>query len=81
MDGYEEGLVTRWFGRFVRGWSLRRAKIAFLVSTPLYACAVLYTHLFEWTVGFNEGLAFVTSASTLTAIIAFFSRRIPDFDF
>jgi hypothetical protein len=81
MEKYEEGFFARNFSRFVRGWSLDRAKLAFVVSTPIYACVVLYTHIFEWPVSLVEGVSFVAGASTLTSVIAFFSKHIPDIDF
>ena len=81
MEGYEENFFSRTIGRFVRGWSLGRAKLAFVIATPIYTCMVLYAHFFEWPVSLAEGVSFVTGASALTAIIAFFSKHVPDFDF
>lgn len=81
MKGYEEGIFTGRIARFVRGWSLRRAKVAFVVATILYTGLVLYTHFARWPVTLLEGLTFVAGASSTTAAIAFFSKRVPDFDF
>jgi hypothetical protein len=81
MEGYEEGFLSGRIARFVQGWSLSRAKVTFVVSTILYSGLVLYTHFVKWPVTLLEGLAFVAGASTTTAILAFFSKRVPDFDF
>ncbi|PLK24890.1 hypothetical protein C0V72_03890 [Porphyrobacter sp. TH134] len=81
MAGHEEGFFVRNLARFVRGWSLDRAKIAFVISTPIYTCVVLYTHVFEWPVSLAEGASFVAGASTLTSVIAFFSKHVPEFNF
>ncbi len=81
MQGYEEGFFAGRIARFVRNWSLRRAKIAFVISTPIYACSVLYTHFFEWPVSLAEGVSFVAVASSVTSLVAFFSRHTPDFEF
>lgn len=81
MKEYEEGFVARHLARFVRGWSPDRARLAFVVATPLYTCLVLYTHVVEWPVSLAEGASFVAGASTLTSVIAFFSKHVPDFEF
>jgi hypothetical protein len=81
MKEYEEGFLARNLSRFVRSWSLDRARLAFVVSTPVYTCTVLYTHMFHWPVSLAEGLSFVAGASALTSVIAFFSKHVPEFDF
>jgi hypothetical protein len=81
MKEYEEGFIARNLARFVRGWSLDRAKLAFVISTPIYTCIVLYTHIFEWPVSLAEGASFVAGASMLTSVIAFFSKHVPEFNF
>ena len=81
MKGYEEGFVARNFARFVRGWSINRSKLAFMVSTPIYTCVAIYTHFFEWPVSLAEGVSFVAGASALTSVIAFFSKHVPEFEF
>ncbi len=81
MKDYEEGFFVRHLARFVRGWSLGRAKLTFVISTPIYACVVFYTHLFEWPVSLAEGASFVAGASSLSAVIAFFSKHVPEFEF
>lgn len=80
MEGYEEGFIAGRIARFVRSWSLDRAKLSFVIATPVYACTVLYTHLFEWPVSLAEGVSFVAGASSLTAVIAFFSKHVPEFE-
>jgi len=81
MKEYEEGFFARNLARFVRGWSLRRAQITFAVTTPLYTCIVLYTHFFEWPVSLAGGVSFVAGAATLSSVIAFFSKHVPEFEF
>ena len=81
MEGYEEGFFVGRIARFVRGWSLSRAKITFVVSTVLYTALVLYTHFARWPVTLIEGVSFVAGASTTTSVLAFFSKRVPDFEF
>jgi hypothetical protein len=80
MQGYEESFLSRTLGRFVRSWSLPRAKLAFVLATPFYTCVAIYTHIFEWPVTLAQGVSFVAGASSLTAVIAFFSKHVPEFD-
>jgi len=81
MEGYEEGFIAGRIARFVRSWSLNRAKLTFVISTPLYTGSVLYTHFVHWPVSLAEGASFVAGASTLTSVIAFFSKHVPEFEF
>jgi hypothetical protein len=81
MEGHEEGFISGGIAGFVRSWSLRRAKLTFIISTPLYTGSVLYAHFFHWPVSLAEGISFIAGASTMTSVIAFFSRHTPEFEF
>lgn len=81
MEGYQEGFIAGRIARFVRSWSVSRAKLAFAISIPLYTGSVLFIHFVHWPVSLAEGASFVAGASTLTSVIAFFSKHVPDFEF
>ncbi len=81
MEGYEERFFSRTIGRFIRNWSVRRAKLAFVISTPIYAGIAAFAHFFDEPVTFVEAATFTTTASSLTTVIAFFSKHVPDIDF
>lgn len=81
MEGYQEGFIAGRIAPFVRSWSVSRAKLAFAISIPLYTGSVLFTHFVHWPVSLAEGASFVAGASTLTSVIAFFSKHVPDFEF
>jgi hypothetical protein len=81
MKEFEEGFLGRHTGRFIRSWSLPRAKLAFVIATPFYTATVIYAHFFHWPVSLAEGASFVAGASCATSVIAFFSKHVPEFDF
>jgi len=47
MTKYEKGFFVRHLARFVRSWSIDRAKLTFVVTSPVYPCALLHSRFFK----------------------------------